>query len=205
MQKGIITTKKVTGDIYFFNRNGKTVLHPSIGVEVFIMENFFGTTLREAIDSAKKYAAGALKARVSQKVRGHNCVTVVRNIRISYVIKSEFPKQGLYERILFYHVGDQILKKGDHGSEFFWVIDGLVDIDGVDYGPGSIFGRAAFSDGIRKMDVFAKTEVSLVAIERDHPNIDNKLEVIKMQFDEEKKKIKSARPKAKVETVLVNS
>jgi hypothetical protein len=130
---------------------------------------------------------------------------VVRNIRVNYVVKQEFPKQGTYERILYFQKGDQILKKGDQGLEFFWVIDGLVDIAGINYGPGSIFGRAAFSDGIRKMDAYAKTDVSLVAINRDHPNIENKLPVIKFQFDEEKKKIKSARPKADVETVLMNT
>ena len=203
MQRGIITTKKVTGDIYFLNRNGKSVLSPSTDVEVFIIENFYGRTLREAVDTAKKYAVGALQAKVAQKIRGHNCLPVVRNIRVSYIIKQDFPRQGIYERILYYKKGEQILKKGDKGSEFFWVIDGLIDIAGVEYGAGNIFGRAAFSDGIRKMDVFAKTDVSLVAIERDHPNIDNKLPIIKMQFDDEKKKIKTARPKAKVEAVLI--
>ena len=205
MKRGIITTKKISGDVYFLNRNGRSILPPSIGVEVFIMENFYGTSIREAVDTAKTYAAGALKAKVEQKIRGYNCLSVVRNIRVSYVVKQDFPKQGTYERIMYFKKGDQILKKGDLGTEFFWVIDGLVDIAGVDYGAGSIFGRAAFSDGVRKMDAYAKTDVSLVAIEKNHPNIENKLPVIKYQFDQEKQKIKTARPKAKVEAVLVNA
>lgn len=203
MQKGIITAKKVTADIYFLDRSGNTVLHPSKNIEVVLKENFYGNTLRDAVESVKKYAVGAFHAKVAQKMRGFDCYPSVRNIRVSYSIVRPFPRHDVHERFLRFRKGDQILKKGEKGSEFFWVIDGLVDIDGVEYSRGNVFGRAAFGDGIRKMDAYAKTDVSLVAIDRDHPDLMMKRAIINAMFNMEREKIKNVRPRARVEAVQI--
>ncbi|MBN2536556.1 MAG: cyclic nucleotide-binding domain-containing protein [Spirochaetales bacterium] len=203
MQKGIITAKKVTGDVYFLDRNGDSVLHPSKNIEVAIKENFYGSTLRDAVESAKKYAIGAFCAKVAQKMRGFDCYPDVRNIRVSYSIIRSFPKHFIHERLLRFQQGDQILRKGEKGSEFFWVIDGVVEIDGVEYGRGSVFGRAAFGDGIRKKNAYAKTDVSLVAINKDHPDLMMKQAIISAMFNREREKIKNIRPRAQVEAVRI--
>jgi hypothetical protein len=66
-----------------------------------------------------------------------------------------------------------------------------------------VFGRAAFSDGIRKKDVFAKTDVTVVAINKDHPDIISKLPVILEKFSEEVKKIRKVRPKARLDKIKI--
>jgi hypothetical protein len=203
MQKGIITAKKVTGDVHFLDRNGDQVLHPSNNIEVTLKENFYGNSLRDAVESAKKYAIGAFRSKVAQKMRGFDCFPSVRNIRVSYSIIRPFPKLDVHERLLRFRKGEQILKKGEKGSEFFWIIDGIVDIDGIEYSRGSVFGRAAFGDGIRKKDVYARTDVSLVAIDKNHPDLMMKQAVISAMFSLERDKIKDFRPRARVEAVQI--
>lgn len=203
MKSGIILAQKARGDVYFINMKGKSILPPSKNVEVPVKENFFGETLHDAVQSARRYAIGAIREKVAQKMRGHNCRPVVENIRISYLIKQGFSKSGIYQRLLNFKMGDCILKRGDRGSEFFLVREGIVDINGIEYGNGDIFGRAAFNDGIRKMDAFAKTDVTLVAIDKKHPDIRKKLKVIIDKFAEESESIRKIRPQAEIDTIFL--
>jgi hypothetical protein len=66
-----------------------------------------------------------------------------------------------------------------------------------------VFGRAAFGDGIRKKDVFAQTDVTVIAINRDHPDIINKLPLILEKFSEEVKKIRKVRPRARLDKIMI--
>ncbi|MBN1698761.1 MAG: cyclic nucleotide-binding domain-containing protein [Spirochaetales bacterium] len=203
MKGGVIITRKAVGDVYFVSRSGRAMLPPSKNVEVIINEMFSGQTLRDAVESAMQFASGAIKERVAQKMRGFNCVAQVRNIRVGYMIKHGFSKPDAFERILQYSEGDQIIKKGDRGSEFFWIKEGVVDINGLQYKAGNVFGRAAFSDGVRKMDVFAKTDVTIVAIDKNHPSLSDKLTVVLKKFAEETEKIRRVRPRASIDTVVI--
>jgi hypothetical protein len=203
MKGGVIITRKAMGDVYFLTRSGRAVLPPSKNVEVVIKEMFSGQTLRDAVGSAMLFAMGAIREKVAQKMRGFNCIPQVRNIRVNYIIKHGFERSDAYERLLQYREGDQIIKKGERGSEFFWIKEGIVDINGLEYKPGNVFGRAAFSDGVRKMDVFAKTDVTLVAIDKNHPALSNKLSVVLKKFAEETEKIRKVRPRASIDTVVI--
>lgn len=201
MGGGVIIVTKGTGDVYFLNRQGKQVIDPSKDVEVRINEEFPGITLNDAVEEAKRFIMGAIKKKVSQKMRGFDCCAVVRDIRVSYKIKFGFIGDEKLERELHFKAGQQILKKGDFGTEFFWIKEGIVDIENVEYYPGSVFGRAAFSDGIRKKDAYAKTDATVIAINKDHPELISKIPVLLEKFAEEVKKIKEVRPKAKIDKV----
>ena len=54
---------------------------------------------------------------------------------------------------------------------------------------------------MRKKDARAKTDVTVVAINRDHPDLINKLPVILEKFVEEVNNIKKVRPKARVDKI----
>ncbi|MBN2535190.1 MAG: cyclic nucleotide-binding domain-containing protein [Spirochaetales bacterium] len=201
MGGGVIIVNKGSGDAYFLNRQGKEVIDPSRDVEVRINEEFPGITLNDAVEEAKRFIMGAIKKKVAQKMRGFDCCAVIRDIKVSYKIKFGFAGDEKLEREIHFKEGDQILKKGDTGSEFFWIKEGIVDIEGVEYYPGSVFGRAAFSDGIRKKNAYAKTDTTVIAINKNHPELINKIPVLLEKFAEEVKKIKEIRPKAKIDKV----
>jgi hypothetical protein len=203
MAGGVIIASKAVGDIYFLDDKGKEIMESSQDVEVKIDTEFAGITLKDAVDEAKRFATGALKKKVEQKRRGHDCTLVVRSVNVNYKVKYGFQGEDQLTREATFKAGDQILKKGDHGSEFFWVKEGIVDVDGVEYKPGNIFGRAAFSDGIRKKDVFAKTDVVVVAINKEHPDLIEKLPVILEKFATEVDMIKKVRPKEKIDKISV--
>lgn len=90
MGGGIITAKKGVGDVYFLDRAGKEVMNSSKGVEVDIKEEFSGFSVKDALEEAKKYAMGAIKKKVAQKMRGFDCFPVVKDIKIKYQIKYGF-------------------------------------------------------------------------------------------------------------------
>ena len=71
------------------------------------------------------------------------------------------------------------------------------------YAPGTVFGRAALNDCIRKSDVFAKTRVRLIAIDKDHPDIQNKRPVIIKKFFEEGKSIHRVRPDVHLDRIKI--
>ncbi|MBN2442116.1 MAG: cyclic nucleotide-binding domain-containing protein [Spirochaetales bacterium] len=201
MGGGVIDVYKGSGSVYFISRQGKEVIEPSKDVDVKINEEFAGFTLNDAIEEAKRFIMGALKKKVAQKMRGFDCYAVVRDIRVSYKIKFGFAGSEKLERELHFKAGEQIVKKGDVGTDFFWIADGIVEIDNVEYSSGSVFGRAAFSDGVRKKDAFAKTDTTVIAINKDHPELINKIPVLLEKFAEEVKRIKEVRPKAKIDKV----
>ncbi|MBN2735357.1 MAG: cyclic nucleotide-binding domain-containing protein [Spirochaetales bacterium] len=201
MPGGIITVVSATGDVYFVNTKGEEIIEPSKDIEVKIKEEFPGMTLRDAVDEAQRYASGAIRKKVEQKRRGHDCMLIVKNIKVDYKIKYGFQGRGDLTKELFYAAGEQIIKKGDRGEEFFWIKEGIVEIDHVEYHPGQVFGRAAFSDGVRKKDAFAKTDTLLIAIDREHPDLVNKIPVILEKFAEEVEQIRKIRPKAKIDAI----
>jgi hypothetical protein len=202
MGGGIIHAKKASGDVYFINNEGKEVIDPSKDVEVKMDDDFPGIVLGDAIEEAKRFAIGAIKKKVAQKMRGFDCNPVVRNVKIEYKVRYGFiGQQPDPERELYFKAGDQIIKKDDHGTEFFWIKEGIVDIEGVEYHPGSVFGRAAFSDQIRKKDAYAKTDATVIAINKDHPDLVDKIPVLLEKFAQEVKKIKEVRPKAKIDKI----
>lgn len=201
MSGGVIKVKKASGDVYFLNRQGKEVIDPSKDVEVKIDEEFPGLSLNDAVEEAKRFAMGAIKKKVSQKMRGFDCCAVVRNIKIGYNVKFGFVGEEKLEKEMHFKAGDQILKKGEYGTDFYWIKTGIVDIDNVEYHPGSVFGRAAFSDGIRKKDAYAKTDAVVIAINKEHPELVDKIPVLLEKFAEEVKKIQEVRPKAKIDKV----
>jgi len=201
MGGGIIAVKTASADAYFLNRKGEEVIPPSKDVEVKIDEEFPGLHLKDAIEEAKRWVIGAIKKKVAQKTRGFDCSTVVRNIKLNYKIRFGFTGETELERELTFTAGDIIIKKGDKGSEFFWIKDGIVEIEGVEYQSGAIFGRAAFSDGVRKKDAYAKTDVTIIAINKNHPDIVDKIPVLLEKFAEEVKRIREVRPKAKIDDV----
>ena len=203
MKYGLLTTKKAVGDVHFINRKGIAVLEPVKGIKVNIDGSFTGLTLKEAISEARRFAEGAIKSKVTQRMKGYNCIPVVKNVKIDYKIKHSFSYESLMGRILHYEEGEQIIKKGTYGDEFFFIKEGIVDIDGMEYHPGEIFGRAPFSDKIRKRDAFAKTFVILIAINKDHPEIAYKKPAILKKFAEEYKKIKKTRPRANIDNVVI--
>ncbi|MBN1410066.1 MAG: cyclic nucleotide-binding domain-containing protein [Spirochaetales bacterium] len=203
MAGGVIITSEASGDVYFLDNQGKEVIESSQDVEVKMREEFAGISLKDAVDEAKRFAIGALKKKTDQKRRGHDCTIVVRNVKIDYKVKYGFKGEEQLTREVDFKAGDLILKKGDHGQEFFWVKEGIVEVDGVEYKPGNIFGRAAFSDGIRKKDVYAKTDVTVVAINKEHPDLIEKLPVILEKFAQEVDMIKKVRPKESIDKINV--
>jgi hypothetical protein len=90
MSGGIISAKKGIGDVYFFDRSGKEVLNSSKGVEVDIKEEFSGFSVKDALEEARKFAIGAIQKKVAQKMRGFDCYTVVKDLKINYKIKYGF-------------------------------------------------------------------------------------------------------------------
>jgi hypothetical protein len=83
---GVISVSKASGDIYFIDQNGKDVLKPRKNVEIRLGQDFPGLTLEDALHEAKKYAIGALKAKMSQDVR-HECSMKVDKLRLNYSVK----------------------------------------------------------------------------------------------------------------------
>jgi len=204
MAGGVIHTQQASGDVYFLSREGEELIDPSLDVDVKIIEDFPGVTLSDAVEEAKRFAAGAIKKKVEQKTRGFDCCLVVKNIDIKYKVKYGFKTEEILSSELNFKAGDQIVKKGDFGRDFFWIKEGTVEIDKVLYNPGSVFGRAAFSDGIRKKDAFAKTDAAIVAINKEHPDLINRLPVILEKFAQEVEKIKKIRPRAQLDDIEID-
>jgi MFS family permease len=64
--------------------------------------------------------------------------------------------------------GTTIIRKGEAGDRFYVVEDGLAEIEGNTFGPGSSFGEIALlRDVPRTATVTAQTDVILQALERD--------------------------------------
>lgn len=204
MAGGIITVKGGEGDAYFLSSEGKEVLKPSIDVSVKASEEFAGMTLKDALDEARRFIISAVKVKMEQKTRGKSCFITVRNVRVDYKIKFGFQNSMNLERKLEFKKGAQVLKKGEVGDEFFFVQSGIIDIEGVEYHGGSIFGRAAFADGVRKKDAFAKTDAVVIAINKDHPDLMEKLPVILDKFSEEVRRVHEVRPDAKLDKIKID-
>jgi hypothetical protein len=94
MGGGIIKARKGIGDVYFMNKDGKEVMNASRGVEVTLEEEFSGFSVRDAIEEAKKYAIGAIQKKVAQKLRGFDCLPVVKDVKINYKIKYGFAQNS---------------------------------------------------------------------------------------------------------------
>jgi hypothetical protein len=203
MKGGVINVTKAKGDVYFLSREGKEVLDPLFDIEVSINQEFPGITLSDSVAEAQRFAIGAVKQKVQQYMRGKTCFPIVRDLDITYKIKYGFEAEKALQRELCFRAGEQIIKKGDYGHEFFWIKDGKVEAEKVVYEPGSVFGRAAFGDGIRKKDVYAKTDVVVIAINKDHPDIINRLPLILEKFSEEVKKIRKVRPRARLDKIKI--
>lgn len=203
MKGGVINVSKARGDVYFLSREGEEVLKPMLNVEAEINRDFPGMSLKDSVAEAERFVVGAIKQKVQQHMRGKTCFPIVRDIDIRYKIKYGFVHEKALQRELEFKAGQQIIKKGEYGNDFFWLKEGKVEAEKVVYEPGSVFGRAAFSDGIRKKDVFAKTDVTVVAINKDHPDIISKLPVILEKFSEEVKKIRKVRPKARLDKIKI--
>jgi hypothetical protein len=203
MKGGVINVTKAKGDVYFLSREGKQVFDPLLDVEVKIDQDFPGISLKDSLAEAERFAVGAIKQKVQQNMRGKTCFPIVRDVDIRYKIKYGFTQEKALQRELQFKAGKQIIKKGDYGNEFFLIKEGKVEADKVIYHPGSVFGRAAFSDGIRKRNVYAKTDTAIIAINKDHPDIINKLPVILEKFSEEVKRIKKVRPRARLDKIKI--
>jgi hypothetical protein len=93
MAGGVITAAKATGDVYFIDDMDKEVLPPAFGVEVQFTEDFPGSTVADAIEEAKRFAIGAFKNKMQQRIRGKNCLIIPKNIDVDYKIKYGFEKQ----------------------------------------------------------------------------------------------------------------
>jgi hypothetical protein len=201
MNGGLIIVEKAKGDVRFFSPEGEEVLKRMAGVDVPINKLFSGLTMADAVADAKRFAEGAISQRVQQKMRGISCRPVVSNVAVRYRIKMGFGRGEGHQRELEFSPGEMILRKGDYGREFYWIKDGLVEADRVLYAPGSVFGRAALSNCIRKSNVFAKTRVKLIAIDKDHPDLQNKRPIILKKFFEEGRNIHRVRPHAHLDRI----
>jgi hypothetical protein len=62
-------------------------------VEVKIKQEFGGMKLTDAIAEAERFAIGALKNKMQQKIRGKACYIVPRNIVIKHKIVFGFGKK----------------------------------------------------------------------------------------------------------------
>jgi hypothetical protein len=203
MNGGLIIVEKARGNVRFFSPEGREVLKRMTGVEVSIDKLFSGLTLTDAVADAKRFAEGAISQKVQLKMRGVYCRPVVSDVSVRYRVKLGFGRGETHQRELSFEPGEQILRKGEYGREFFWVKDGLVEADRVVYAPGSVFGRAALNNCIRKSDVFAKTRVKLIAIDKDHPDLQNKRPVIVRKFYEEGRNIHLVRPHAHLDRICI--
>lgn len=92
MAGGVIYAEKAKGDVFFINDAGKDVLPPSYDVEVPIKLTFGGLSLEDAVAEARRYAVGAFKNKMQQKIRGKACMIVPRNIDVEFKIKYGFGK-----------------------------------------------------------------------------------------------------------------
>jgi len=203
MNGGLIIVEKARGTVRFFSPDGREVLTRMTGVEVPLDKLFSGLTLEDAVADAKRFAEGAISQKVQQKMRGVVCRPVVSDVAVRYRIKMGFGRGRAHQRELAFEPGEQIVRKGEYGREFYWVKDGLVEADRVVYAPGTVFGRAALNDCIRKSDVFAKTRVRVIAIDKDHPDLRNKRPVIVKKFFEEGKNIHRVRPHAHLDRIFI--
>jgi hypothetical protein len=203
MNGGLIIVEKAKGDVRFFTPEGREVLKRMVGVTVPVNRIFSGLSLPEAIEEAERFAIGAISQKVQQSMRGVYCVPVVSNVAVRYQVKMGFGRGDAHQREMQFEPGELIVRKGEYGREFYWVKDGLVEADMVLYTPGSVFGRAAFNNGVRKKNVFAKTKVRLIAIDKDHPDIQNKRSVIVKKFFEEGKNIHRVRPTAHLDKIVI--
>jgi hypothetical protein len=92
MAGGVIIAEKATGAVNFVDGNGAEVLPPVFNIEVDLKQEFGGLTKEDAIEEAKRYAIGAFKNKMQQKIRGKNCTIIPRNIEIQYTVKYGFGK-----------------------------------------------------------------------------------------------------------------
>jgi hypothetical protein len=203
MNGGLIIVEKAKGDVRFYSPEGQEVFKRMTGVDVPVNKIFSGLTLPDAVEEAKRFAAGAISQKVQLRMRGVFCVPVVSNVAVRYRIKLGFGTGESHQREMQFEPGEQILRKGEYGREFFWIKDGIVEADRVFYPPGSVFGRAAFNNCIRKKNVFAKTKVRLIAIDKDHPDIQHKRPVIIKKFFEEGKSIHRVRPDVHLDRIKI--
>jgi hypothetical protein len=90
MAGGVIVSEHATGDVYFVDDVGKEVLPPAYKVEVQFTEEFGGMSIPEAIEEAKRFAIGAFKNKMQQRIRGTNCTIVPKNIDVDYKVKYGF-------------------------------------------------------------------------------------------------------------------
>ncbi len=90
MAGGVIVADEATADVYFVDEKGDDVLPPTYGVKVKFTEEFGGMTIPEAIEEAKKFATGAFKNKMQQRIRGKNCTIVPKNIDVDYKVKFGF-------------------------------------------------------------------------------------------------------------------
>jgi hypothetical protein len=92
-QGGVIKIDRVTGDVYFVFEDGREALPPVFKVEVKIKQEFGGMVLSDALVEAERFAIGAIKNKMQQKIRGKGCFIVPKNIDIKYTVKYGFGKK----------------------------------------------------------------------------------------------------------------
>ena len=51
-------------------------------------------SITDAVDEAKRFAMGAFKNKMQQRIRGKNCSIVPKNIDVDYKIKYGFDKHS---------------------------------------------------------------------------------------------------------------
>ncbi len=92
-QGGVIKIDKAVGDVYFVYDDGREAMPPVFKVDVKIKQEFGGIALTDAIAEAERFAIGAIKNKMQQKIRGKGCFIVPKNIDIKYTIKFGFGKK----------------------------------------------------------------------------------------------------------------
>jgi hypothetical protein len=90
---GVITIDKAIGDVFFVFEDGREAMPPVHKVEVKIKQEFGGLMLSDAIAEAERFAIGAFKNKMQQKIRGKGCFIVPKNIDIKYKVKYGFGKK----------------------------------------------------------------------------------------------------------------
>jgi hypothetical protein len=90
MAGGVIIVEKALGDVYFVGNDGTEVLPPVFKVEATIKQEFGGLSIEDAIEEAKRYAIGAFKNKMQQKIRGKSCNIFPKNIDVEYKVKYGF-------------------------------------------------------------------------------------------------------------------